>query len=255
MAVRKGLDAVKESAESKSFTGGNRRYFKWTAGERKCVRFLTDGDDIVLTTLHEYVTCHNGSKRSFVCRGEFGAACELCADPDVRKRDIAYGVALWREPKTKNNETVIGTRVEEVKVNKDGKEVTEIQPWVGIVQQAPRNFWNWFWSVHQTKGTIVDRDFWIERTGADKNTDYSAFPEDKSELDLSKFAEFVPDLEEMVTYLGSQEYYDKWLHNIAPTKADAVAEAAEDAIPNEEDLAILRQANAEAAADATSAFD
>ena len=72
MAFQKGLDKVQASAErsNSNYSGGSSRYIGWKAGQVKTIRFLTDGDEVVLTNLHEFVTCHDGTKRSFVCRAE-----------------------------------------------------------------------------------------------------------------------------------------------------------------------------------------
>lgn len=256
MSPRKGLESVAESAErGGNFSGsGPRRYFKWATNEEKTLRFLTDGDDIVMANVHEYVQCHDGSRKSFVCRQEYDAECELCNSPDEKtqkRREIAYGVAIWREPAKKDGQPYFKTKTEEVEVEEDGKKIKKVVPWVGIVQQAPRNFWSWFWAVYQSKGTLRDREYTVRRVGTGKETDYQGIPEDKSELDFSKFEEYIPDLEGMLEFLGGQEYYDKWLHGVSSTKSAESTDAVS-ADVTEEDLEILKQANEAVAASAVS---
>jgi hypothetical protein len=249
--VRKGIEKVQESVErSGSFSGGSRRYFKWTPGEAKTVRFLTDGDDIAMAVIHEFVPCHDGSKRSFVCRQEFDERCELCDTPDVRKREIAYGIAVWREPVKKDGKTVFRTKTEMLDIEVDGKKDSKEVPWVGIIQQAPRNFWAWFYVAYNNKGTLLDRDYTIKRIGQGKETDYQPFPEDPQDLDLSKFKEYMPDLEGMIQFLGSKEYYDKWLHGITESRDESKSDTPVEV--TEEDLAILRAANEDVASEAVS---
>ena len=255
MAFKKGVAAAKESAERNRFTGGTNRYFKWDPGESKTLRFLTDGCDDgcgnenLLTNLHEFVTCFDGSKRSFVCRREIDGECELCGKPDVRRREIMYAVAIWREEVKKDGKSTFRTKTETIEVEEDGKKVTKVVPWVGIVQQAPRNFWGWFYEAFEKRGTLLDRDYSVTRRGKAMETDYQPYPEDPQELDLAKFQEFKPDLEAMLTRQASKEYYDRFLHGITEDKEDA--EQGESQL-TEEELAALAEGNATLAATASS---
>jgi len=255
MAFKKGVAAAKESAERNRFTGGTFHYFKWEPGESKVVRFLTDGCDDgcgnenLLTNLHEYVTCFDGSKRSFVCRREVGEECELCSTPDVRRREIMYAVAVWREESKKDGKIFYRTKTETIEVDEDGKKVTKVVPWVGIIQQAPRNFWGWFYEAFEKRGTLTDRDYSITRRGKAMETDYQPYPEDAQELDLSKFDEFKPDLEAMLTRQASKEYYDRFLHGITGDKEE-VAQASSQL--TEDDLSKLAEANEALASSAAS---
>lgn len=245
---RKGIEKVQASAErSGSFVAGGRRYFKWDPDETKVIRFLTEGDGIVLTNVHEFVVCDDNKKRSFVCRKELGEECELCGRSDVKRREVAYAVALWREEYKKDGKTLYRTKTEKVEVEENGKTVTKTVPWVGILQQAPRNFWSWFWSAYDKSGTLQDRDYSVTRRGKEKETTYQPYPEDKQELDLSKFEEYKPDIEEMLTFLGSKEYYDSKLHGIEPTKAEATPK--DDSDLTDDDLAAIRAANEKVTAD------
>ena len=247
MGFRKGIDKVNEAAQRSNFTGGGKRFFSWDPGETKTIRFLTEGDQIVLTSLHEFITCHDGKKRSFVCRRELDAECELCADPDTsKKREIALAIAIWREESKKDGKTVYTTKTETVEVEEDGKTVSRVEPWVGIVRQAPKNFWGWFYEAFDKSGTLLDRDFSITRRGKKMETTYQPYPEDKQELDLSKFEPYMPDLEEFLTWQSSKEYYDRYLHGIEANKDEESSEL------TSEDLETLKQANEEVAASASS---
>lgn len=242
MPFRKGIDKVNEVAQRSGFTGGKNRFINWGPDETKAIRFLTEGDEIVLTSLHEFITTHDGGKNSFVCRREIDQDCELCASVG-KPRELAMAVAIWRE---KSKDGAFKTKTEVVEVEEDGKTVTKVVPYVGIMRQAPKNFWGWFYEAYDRSGTLLDRDYSITRRGKKMETTYSAFAEDKLEMDLSKFEEYKPDLEEFLTWQASQEYYDRYLRGEQPKKDSS------DSDLTEEDLETLQQANEAMAATATS---
>lgn len=251
---RKGMESLQESAD-RSLLIGSRRFFRWAPGEEKTIRFLTDGEDIILARVHEYVTCFDGSKRSFVCRRQLDEECELCKSDDEKAskwRELGYGVAVWREPRRKDGRIVFGTKLEEVEVEKDGAIVREMQPWVGIIAKAPRNFWSWFNGAYQTKGTLLDRDYTIKRVGSGMDTVYQAFPEDPQPLDLEKFAPFVPNLEEMLLGMGSKEYYDRWLHGDPDDGSSTKSVGKSEVSFDDDDLELIKKANLEIAKEAIS---
>lgn len=245
MPFRKGIDEVQKSAERNRFSGGRTNYFKWEPGESKTLRFLTEGNEIVLTNLHEFVTCFDGSKRSFVCRREVDEVCELCSTPDVRRREVAYAAAIWREQKEDKS---FGTKTETIEVEDNGKKVTKNVPWVGVLQQAPRNFWGWFYEAFEKRGTLLDRDYSVTRRGKGMETDYQPYPEDSQEMDLSKFDEFKPDLEAMLSRQASKEYYDRFLHGIT---TDEEKETTSTSQLTEAETADLEKLNAELATTAS----
>lgn len=225
MTFRKGLDHVQASIERGNARKGGtgRRYFKWEAGEEKTLRFLTEGSDIVLASVHEFVTCLDGTKRSFVCRAEIREECELCSDPDIRKREVGFAVAVWREPVKQDGKVVFVDKTEQIEVEENGQKVTKTVPWVGVIQQAPRNFWSFFWAAYDKYGTLRDRDYSVTRRGSGMETSYTAFQEDPVEIAHieDRYANYTPDLEEMLSRLSSMEYYDKFLRGIeAESNAD-----------------------------------
>lgn len=247
MPFRKGLDKVNEVAQRTSFSGGKNRYFNWEPGETKTIRFLTEGDQIVLTSLHEFITTHDGGKNSFVCAREVDRECELCGSAG-KPRDLALAAAVWREEKKVDGKTTYKTKTEEIEVEEDGKTITKVVPWVGIMRQAPRNFWGWVYEAYDKHGTILDRDYSITRRGKKMETTYNFFQEDKQDLDLSKFEQYLPDLEEYLTWQSSKEYYDKYLRGIEVKKDEESSD--EELTP--EDLEALKEANEEVSASASS---
>jgi len=233
MALAKGMAAVKASIErSQQGSGGPKTYdqtnwFYWTAGEAKALRFLTDSNDIFVVPVHENVPTHDGKKKTFVCRSVFDAKCELCArekgTPGAYRRDVGYGVAVLREEvkvegKTTGYRDVTSEYTEVV----DGKTVTKKKPYVGIVAQGMRNFWNQIAVISEKYGSLRDREIEILRQGAGTDTTYMAFalPDKPIENIDTRYAKFMPDVEAFLNRIGSQEYYDAQLHGIVKEKSD-----------------------------------
>ena len=235
MALKKGMAAVRESIErSQGKSSGPKTYtetnwFYWQAGESKALRFLTDSQDIFVVPVHENVPTHDGKKKTFVCRSAFDATCELCArghgNPGAYRRDVGYGVAVQREEvyeevdgerKLTGYRDVTSTYEETV----DGKSVTKKKPYVGIVSQGMRNFWNQIAVISEKYGSLRDREIEILRQGAGTDTTYMAFalPEKAIEGIDERYKKFVPDVEAFLNRIGSQEYYDAQLHGIVKEK-------------------------------------
>ena len=233
MALAKGMAAVKASIERSQQGGGGPKtydqtnWFYWTAGEAKALRFLTDSNDIFVVPVHENVPTHDGKKKTFVCRSAFDAKCELCArekgTPGAYRRDVGYGVAVLREEvKVEGKTTGYRDVTSEYTDTVDGKVVTKKKPYVGIVAQGMRNFWNQIAVISEKYGSLRDREIEILRQGAGTDTTYMAFalPEKPIENIDTRYAKFMPDVEVFLNRIGSQEYYDAQLHGIVKEKSD-----------------------------------
>jgi len=230
MALQKGMAAVKASIERSQKGSGPKTYtetnwFYWTAGETKALRFLTDSNDIFVVPVHENVPTHDGKKKTFVCRSVFDASCELCArakgEPGAYRRDVGYGIAVLREEVREDGKLTgyrdVTTTYEDTV---DGKVVTKKKPYVGIVSQGMRNFWNQIAVISEKYGSLRDREIEILRNGQGTDTTYMAFPLDKKEIENidTRYAKFLPDIEAFLNRIGSQEYYDAQLHGIVKEK-------------------------------------
>jgi len=232
MALQKGMAAVKASIERSQSGSGPRTYeqtnwFTWRAGEAKPLRFLTDSNDIFVVPVHEQVPTHDGKKTTFVCRTAFDASCELCArekgTPGAYRRDVGYGVAVLREEVKEDGKTTgyrdVTTEYEEVV---DGKNVMKKKPYVGIVSQGMRNFWNQIAVISEKYGSLRDREIEILRQGQGTDTTYMAFalPEKEIANIDERYSKFVPDLEAYLKRIGSAEYYDAKLRGIVKEKTE-----------------------------------
>ena len=234
MALKKGMAAVRESIERSQKGSGPKTYqetnwFYWTAGETKSLRFLTDSADIFVVPVHENVPTFDGKKKTFACRSAFDAPCELCAReekaPGRYRRDVGYGVAVLREEvwedvdgERKNTGYRDVTTTYETTV--DGKTVQKKKPYVGIVSQGMRNFWNQIAVISEKYGSLRTREIDIMRNGQGTDTTYMAFagPEKEIENIDERYAKFLPDVEAFLNRIGSQEYYDAQLRGIVKEK-------------------------------------
>ena len=107
-------------------------------------------------------------------------------------------------------------------VEENGKTVLKKKPYVGIISQGMRNFWNQIAVISEKYGSLRDREIEIMRQGAGTDTTYMAFALDKKEIEGidTRYTKFVPDIEAFLTRIGSQEYYDAQLRGIKPEAKD-----------------------------------
>lgn len=248
MSLKRGMSVVNEamaklSNQNKDYSKGlTTKFLTWGDNESKVVRFLTSADDIIFVYVHEFVQSHDGRKRSYVCRENFNDECELCKrpfgskqPPETMRREVGYGVVVLREPKfTLDPETNRQVRVYAgsaensypehrdavVEYEQDGK--MEKAPHVAIINQGIK-FWGQI-AVHSSRMeaqgiSLYDRDFEIIRMGKGTQTTYSVIPAYGTAInDLGKYNPFLPDVEGLLRRMGSQEYYDRYLHGIEVQK-------------------------------------
>lgn len=216
--LRQGMEHIERAVERAKSGGGDGpplNFFKWEDKETKVLRFLLEADETFVLEMHEYVACHDGKRRGFVCREEVDGDCELCKRDDVRSSTKGWSIAALRT--REGGEYVDYTEEFE---DEDGN--TKVRPWVGIVRQAPTNFWTYIQSIEAKKGSLKDYDLEIERKGDDKNTIYIIMPADRDPIENidERYKNYMPDLAKMLESMASQEYYDRHLHGITPDDDD-----------------------------------
>ena len=263
MSFKRGMGVVNDAMaklnnQNKDYSKGlTTKFLSWGDNESKVVRFLTSADDIIFVDIHEFVQSHDGKKRSYVCRENFGAECELCArpfgskqPPETMRREVGYGIVVLREPKfTKDEETGRNVRVfagsadnqypehrdAVIEYEIDGK--TSKAPYVAIINQGVR-FWGQI-AVHSSRMdnqgmSLPDRDFEIIRMGKGTQTTYSVIPAYGTVInDLGKYNPYLPDIEGLLKRMGSQEYYDRYLHGVeAAPKNPNMSNSSNTNVPN-----------------------
>ncbi len=232
--------------QNRDFSKGlTTKFLTWGDNESRVVRFLTTGDDIIFVDMHEFVQSFDGKKRSYVCREVFGAECELCnrpfgskQAPEAMRREVGYGIVVLREPKfVKDPETNRNVRVfagsDENKYPEHRDAIIEYEldgkmakaPYVAIINQGVR-FWGQI-AVHSSRLenqglNLTDRDFEIIRMGKGTQTTYSIIPAYGASIDnLSKYNPYIPDVEGLLRRMGSQEYYDRYLHGVETVQTNS----------------------------------
>lgn len=204
------------------------RYFKWDPGEELHLRLLNEEDDVIIAPVHEYVKTFDGGRKSFVCRKSVGEPCPLCEvmdrekdlDPDektVKLRKIGLALAVKRAPDPKNVGKFVDVTEEVTLEEEGGKEVTKKAPWVGILQQS-MTFWGFYRSAAKRFGTITNRDWSITRRGEKKKTAYDHFPNDPDPINNlgERYAKWVVDIEQILTNMASENYYNRNLYGKEP---------------------------------------
>lgn len=154
-----------------SQAGGSRsKIFYVKSGSKRRVRFLTDAEDGLEVTFHDSfeqgINC--------MCLEEIGQDCPYCGDDTLRTRKM-YVWAVW---------------------DYDSNEVRLMCYAANSFTPAPA-----IASMYENYGTLLDRDFVIERTGEKQNTSYTVIPMDKTRFRTSKESK-VPSKKEMLKILA-----------------------------------------------------
>lgn len=193
-------------------------WLKWEDQETKFVRFLTDISMLYVLNLHDWYPGADGKRKTFVCRKVVGESCDICErDADAKPRELGFGVAVVREPVRDDSGKIVDFKDKTKEV--DGK----VRPIVGIVRQAPTNFWIYVQNTENRRGSIRGYDLEIQRQGDDTKTLYMVYDADvKLEIPSmdERYAKYTPDVGKMLEYWASREYYDVFLHGKEKAKRD-----------------------------------
>jgi hypothetical protein len=149
--VAKGiLSQIKREVE----TAGKSRKSMWfvKAGQRRKVRFLTDFEDALVIPWHQMYK-DNKWVVNIPCLEQYGKACPFC-DNDELKHVQFYAWSVY-DYEAKERQVFLF-------------KVTSSSPIPHLVE------------VYESKGTLLDRDLMIKRTGEKADTLYTVMPEDKS---------------------------------------------------------------------------
>lgn len=152
-------------------TGGSfSKIFFVKSGSKKRIRFLTDGEDA-----YQFIF-HDSYKKSInmLCLEELGKECPYCKDDEIRTRKMFVWV-VW---------------------DYDAKAVkllcyaaNNCTPVLAIA------------SMYENYGTLLERDFTIERHGEKQDTTYTVIPSDKTKFRQTKETQ-VPTKKEILKILS-----------------------------------------------------
>jgi hypothetical protein len=216
---RKGTNLIKATADNK---GGKRRFTKsiyWKNGDVRTIVFVTAANEIPKVRLHTFVQVPDDRLESgfryetLLCKKdpsmveESGGACELCdrVGHDATEKFAALAIELEAVKE--------GKRVKELKVKydtvkrEDGTEV-EYPRW-GLVTQGAKNFFSYFAAYDDAAGDIRDVAWEITRDGDSIGTKYHAFEVKAALPDLSEVIENIPELDDLLEEMGSDEKYEQ----------------------------------------------
>lgn len=281
MAFRTGADVADEAAKAAKAAAGKRfAQLEWFSIKEKDpqhfknVRFVTDLPGWITVKMHNNQPTrpapvgHTGNwpqRMSAVCRRDEDpkthertfpdhADCYFC--DEVKQKggkhdgkpvwpiDRTWGIGIERvEDGTKNADGSphLVDKMVEVTRTIDGKEETALEPCYLLFVMSYGNFWGILHGIGQMRGTVVDRDFRITRTGFEMNdTEYRFSPFDPQMCTMpdSSQRQFdmrdpeilayydIPDLGEQVERQASDDYYDRFfdVRHAQPTSKGTTGE-------------------------------
>lgn len=156
------MSVIKKIKNSVKNSGGSREKIVRVAPDKKIrIRFLTEFDEA-----KEFVV-HDSFERGItaICRKHYDEDCPYCDDDTVKTMN-KYAWSVW---------------------DADSKSVA-----IFFWQATSRSPVNQLLSYYETYGTILDRDYVIERKGSRLDTTYTVIPMDKSKFrntDAKPFSE------------------------------------------------------------------
>lgn len=234
---RKGAEAAAEASKG----GGNfakTHFFGLEDGKQAILRFITDAADWIVVDQHQMVPTkgkpdgYEGNwpeKMGSVCRKDeafsFGECyiCEFVVDGKKVKRPSArtWALACEREEVIEDGKIVgLRDKTREVTKKVDDKDVTTVEKSIVVVNMGYKNFFGVLQGFAGHYGTVLDRDYIIQRKGAGTDTVYTIIPLDPIETDQGRFdlrnPEFAKryetdlDLGEEVTSRASDEFYARF---------------------------------------------
>lgn len=291
-----GAEAAEQQAKEGRKSYHRLDNLKWTDGQTHMVRFLNDVVSnngapypAVLTISTHWVKTkakppagYRGKfppKMPAVCQNDrlFNgklAPCYICDNyveedgkyegEKVMPRKQTWGLAAMREevkdPQT--GQAGIATVKKEITVGKEGDQRTLLVPEIRLIQQSWNNFFSPLRNTVRRKGTVLDRDIWVTRTGKGMNdTKYGFEPDDEpweiewpigsgqyQKMDLRNpdiMAEYypveiegvtiAPNLLQLAIDQASVEYYEKFFIPLDTDGEDSDEQAAPPAPSNDAD--------------------
>lgn len=257
---RRGADAAQEASKA----GGNfarTEFFKIEDGKTAILRFLTDAEDWIVVDQHQmvptkgrpadYPTDANWpEKMGAVCRNDpaFEGVYEDCYICDhivdgkkVRKPGArTWALACLREEVVEDGK-VVGLRdlTREVTIpEKDGQpEKTVTEKAIVVVNMGFKNFYAILQGFAGRYGTVLDRDYWVKRSGAGTDTTYQIVPLDPIETEQGRFdlrnegmmARYETDmnLEDIISERADDEFYARFFDPRFTATKDGVVKTGE----------------------------
>lgn len=147
------LNNIKKGVASSGSNKGKMIFVK--ADSKVRIRFLQEIEDGLEITMHD----HFDRGVNSICQKHLKKKCALCKDDDMRTRQ-GYHWSVW---------------------DYDAKEVKIFQGFANNFNPLPS-----FVAMYENYGTIMDRDYIIQRDGSGTSSKYSVIPMDKVKFKNSK---------------------------------------------------------------------
>lgn len=263
---RTGVEAAQEASKTTSGYTRPINYLSLADDESAIIRILTERKDWITVAQHTAVPTKNPpsdydgtwpSHMTAVCRKDVAFAgihkdCWICDAGITTKwgKPIGNGARIWaigvlREEVIGTQEMADAGQIEQHLVGRRAgcsdamHEINEIGPdgkptgrkvmerQFLILNFAWSNFYKHLAGFGDAYGTVCDRDYFVKRVGAGKDTDYVFAPLDPTpnlqpgterwnEKYIVPMQRLEISLGEIITYRASDEYYARWFD---PTKA------------------------------------
>ena len=239
-AFRTGAEAAKAAVKSGNFA--RTEFFNLKDNETAILRFLTDADSWITVDQHQVVPTKGKppdypkdarwpEKMGSVCRKDpafsYGECyiCDHLVDGKKVKKPAArqWALACLREEVVENGQ-IVGYRDKTRKVTipeKDGKPEREVEEKaIVVVNMAYKNFFSILEGFAGRYRTVLDRDYWIKRSGDDQSTTYQVVPIDPIQTEKGIFdlrepefmARYETDLNlgEVISERADDQFYAKF---------------------------------------------
>lgn len=257
---RKGAEAAKDASKGGSFA--RTQFFGLKDQESTILRFLTDADVWITVDQHQmiptkakpsdYPADANWPERmGSVCRRDPAFSYGECYICDFLVGQVKSGKGVLKKPggrtwalaclreEVKEDGKVVGLRdkTREVTIaEKDGQpERTITEKAIVVVNLGYKNFFSILEGFAGRYGTILDRDYWIKRSGDDKDTTYQVVPMDPIDTERGRFdlrePEFMQryksdlDLETTISERADDDFYARFFDPRFSSSKDGKIEA------------------------------
>ena len=241
---RRGAEAAKEASKGANFA--RTQFFSLDDGKSEILRFLTDKDDWIVVDQHQMIPTKKQpadypkdakwpEKMGAVCRKDPAFSYGECYIDDflvgtgegkakVKKPGArSWALACLREEVMEDGKVVgLRDKTREVTIpEKDGQpEKTVTEKAIVVVNMGYKNFFAILEGFAGRYGTVLDRDYWIKRSGSDTDTTYQIVPMDPIETGDGRFDLREPQfmqryqsdlvLEEVVSERADDHFYARF---------------------------------------------
>lgn len=215
---RRGGDAIDKAMKSR---GGDFKPFVpqhiWKDDqEEKFILIISPINDTYTVELHEWIEVGEGKKRNgdeytqfemFISRKDpgIGEPTDKIEELGRVPRRRTLGVAVELEPeyetvKGRQRPAGFSVKTEQFTRKTDDGEVEVEAPAIGMLIQAPKNFFGWLWSFDRTQAPVHETPFQVIRRGKDSDTTYDFMQFIDADIDFTNLFDNIDN----ISYLSDE---------------------------------------------------